>query len=80
MQPLCKPRAVPLFDQEPRRFSIPTKFRSAVARSSGQEPALGLRPEGRPPSRRAPARLALDGREHGGIPFGVGTALQLSSE
>ena len=56
MQPLCKPRAVPLFDQEPQRSSVPAKFRSAVA------------------------RLALDGREPGGILFAVGTALQLSSE
>ncbi len=80
MQPLCKPRAVPLIDQEPQRSSVPTKFRSAVARSGGQEPALGLRPEGRPPGRRAIARLAMDGCEPGGIPFGVGTALQPSSE
>ena len=53
MQPLFTPRAVPLFDQETHRSPIPANFRSAVARSGGQEPALGLRLEGRPPG---PAR------------------------
>jgi hypothetical protein len=71
MQPLCKPPAVLLFDHEPHRSPVPVKFRPAVARSGGQERPLG---------RRASARLALDAREHGGIPFGVGTALQQSPE
>ena len=71
MQPLCKPRAVLFFDHEPQRSPVPVKFRPAVTRGGGQ---------GRPPGRRASARLALDGRDHGGIPFGVGTALQRSPE
>ena len=71
MQPLCKPRAVLLFDHEPHRSPVPAKFRPAVLHSGGQ---------GQPPGQRASARLTLDGREHGGIRFGVGTALQLSPE
>jgi hypothetical protein len=71
MQPLCKPRAVLLFDHEPHRSPVPAKFRPAVTRGGGQ---------GRPLGRRASARLALDGREHAGTPFDVGTALQRSAE
>ena len=48
MQFLCKTPAVPLFDREQHRSSVPTKFRSAVARSGGQ---------GRPRGRRAPRAL-----------------------
>jgi hypothetical protein len=71
MQHLCKPRAVLLFDHEPHRSPVPAKFRPAVTRGGGQ---------GRPPGRRASARLALDGREYGRTPFGIGTALQQSPE
>jgi hypothetical protein len=71
MQPLCKPRTVSLFDHEPHRPPVPAKFRPAVQHSGGQ---------GRPPGRRASARLTLDGRERGAIRFGVGTAHQLSPE
>jgi hypothetical protein len=71
MQSLCKTPAVPLFDREQHRSSVPTKFRSAVARSGGQ---------GRPRGRRAPARLALDGRKHGGILIGLRKSLQPSAE
>ena len=48
MQSLCKTPAVPLFDREQDRSSVPTKFQSAVARSGGQ---------GRPPGRRAARAL-----------------------
>jgi hypothetical protein len=64
MQLLCKPRAAPLFDREPHRFSVPANFNCAAARTGGQEPALRLRSERRPQGRRAPAPLALDGRDH----------------
>lgn len=37
---LCKPRAVPLFDPEPQRSSVPDTIRSAIARDAldGREP------------------------------------------
>jgi len=49
MQSLCKTPAVPLFDREQHRSSVPTKFRSAVARSGGQG-----RPRGRSAARALP--------------------------
>jgi hypothetical protein len=71
MRPLCKPRDVPQFDQQPQCPFVPAKFRSVGERSGRQA---------RPPTRRAPARLALDGRKDGDIPLAVWTAPQLSSE
>ena len=71
MQSLCKTPAVPLFDREQHRSSVPTKFRSAVARCGGQGAAAR-------PARSA--RLAPDDREHGGILIGLGKSLQPSAE
>jgi len=56
-----------LFDREPISPSVPIACRTAAARSGGQ---------GRPPGRRAPARLALDGREPGGTLTVIGTGVR----
>ncbi len=79
MQLPCVSLAAPLFDRETHRSSIPTNCPCGAGRSAGQEPALGLRPEGRPPSRRT-ACFALHGREHRDNRVAVAMAVQLLSE
>jgi hypothetical protein len=78
MQPLFTPRAVPLFDQRrtdplSRPTSHPTSRAAAVKSLPSGCDSRGGRQAGALPR-------ALDGRKLGGIPFGVGTALQSSAE
>jgi hypothetical protein len=56
MQPLCKPPAVPRFDQKPHRSSVPNKFQSAVAAAAVESPPSDCDPRG---GRRAGALGAL---------------------
>jgi transglycosylase-like protein with SLT domain len=51
----CKSSVIPLFGQNTDHSSVSGKICTAVARSVGQEPALGQRSEGRPSGRRASA-------------------------
>ena len=47
-----KPSGIPLFGQSADHSSVPARFRTAVVRIGGREPALGHRSAGRPSSRR----------------------------
>lgn len=79
MPPFCCCAPILLFDRRPINPAVPVKARLTTARSGGQEPALGLRPEGRPSCWRAAARLALQGRELSRL-LDLVTAVQLPLE
>ncbi len=74
MQPLCKPPAVPRFDQKPHRSFVPNKFQSAVRAAAVESPPSDCDPKD---GRRAGA---LHGRDHSGISVGVRVAVQLTLE